>query len=102
MKWFALLTLLFSPTLLVTAQNLKSRESAARDALKRDRPEIDWTRSTSLQGDFDYDGANDFAFGTLTGKTYYVGIVRGSQRGKPKITVLRFAENSSDQASLCR
>jgi len=83
------------------AQNLKSRETIALGLLKRNHSGVNWTRSIMLRGDFDFDGVADTAYGTSNGKTYFVGIVRGGKRLKSKTAVLRFVENSSDQASLC-
>ena len=85
-------------TILVGAGSALAQSKDALQVLMLARPEVRWSRATSLRADFDCDGLPDQAFLGRGGGRVYVGIVRS---GRQRPEVLDFAVAHSVQNAIC-
>lgn len=74
----------------------------ALDLLRQREPDTDWDAKSLIHGDFDQDGAEDFALtGIKGGDLFIVGIVKGPVGPSSRHSILKFTWGDGDQDSLC-
>lgn len=73
----------------------------AVDLLRQREPDTAWDSKSLVHGDFDQDGAEDFALTGIKDDLFVVGIVKGPVAPSSRHSILKFPWGDGDQASLC-
>lgn len=95
---------LFLIALLLTVCGIEAFSQKGETALKfleRNEPDVKWNAKSQITGDFNYDGAIDYALRGRRGKFFVLGVVKSAPDGKRKYQTLQFGEDAGDQGSLC-
>lgn len=97
-KLFLILSLLAICEIQVFSQ---TGGATALNFLSRNEPGVKWNIKSQISGDFNYDGAIDYALRGRRGKSFVLGIVKSAPGGKRKYQTLRFGEDAGEQGALC-
>lgn len=76
-------------------------DESALNFLTRNEPGVTWNAKSQIEGDFNYDGATDYALRGRKGKFFVLGVVKSATDGKRKYQTLQFGEDAGDQGALC-
>lgn len=76
-------------------------DATALNFLTKNEPGVKWNAKSLIKGDFNFDGAVDYALRGRRGKFFVLGVVKSAPDGKWKYQTLQFGEDSGNQGALC-